>query len=221
MTSLQRDIFLDGEADQWFERNKVALESNRRDPVADVLSVVGVHPRRVLEIGCANGWRLNRLKQLFNAECIGIDPSSKAVEQGLKEFPGVNLSVGAADRIPFGPQEFDLVIFGFCFYLIDPILHFQCVAEADRVLADGGMLVISDFLTPFPYHNNYSHLEGVRSHKLEFSRYFLAHPAYNLIHRTLNHSQSELMNPDRREGIDVLVKNMHCAFPPNPYLTNK
>lgn len=216
-SSLQRDIFLAGEADQWFERNKAVLDSNRGDPVADALKIIGVKPKRVLEIGCANGWRLSRLRQAFTAECVGIDPSSRAIEQGLKEFAGIDLRVGAADRIPFAAREFDLVIFGFCFYLIDPDLHFQCVAEADRVLCDGGVLVISDFLTPFPYHNNYSHLDGVRSHKLEFSRYFLAHPGYNLIHRTLNHAQSELMNPDRREGIDILVKNMSCAFPPNPY----
>jgi ubiquinone/menaquinone biosynthesis C-methylase UbiE len=213
----QRDIFLAEEADQWFERNKKALESDRRDSVTDAVSSVGLRPKRILEIGCANGWRLDRLHRIYGAECVGIDPSGKAIAQGREEYAGLDLRVGSADQIPCQEMGFDLVIFGFCFYLVDPVLHFRCVAEADRVLQDGGALVISDFLAPIPYHNIYSHREGIRSFKLEFSRYFLAHPAYNLIHRALDLSKTELFNPDRREGVDILIKSLGNAFPFNPF----
>lgn len=213
----QRDIFLSDEADQWFERNKMALTLDRPDSVVETVSVIGIKPQRILEIGCANGWRLNHMQQLFGAECVGIDPSGKAIAQGKDAFPELDLRVGSADELPGTAGEYDLVIFGFCFYLIDPVLHFRCIAEADRVLQDDGFLAISDFLVPIPYHNVYSHREGVRSFKLEFSRYFLAHPAYNLIHRTLNHDKSDLFNPDRREGVDILVKSLANAFPFNPF----
>ncbi|HOL64126.1 MAG TPA: class I SAM-dependent methyltransferase [Accumulibacter sp.] len=213
----QRDVFLADEADQWFARNKSVLALERDDLVINSLSLVVSKPRRILEIGCANGWRLDRLHQLYAAECVGIDPSGKAVAQGREIFPALDLRVGSADAIPDIDGQFDVVIFGFCFYLIDPVLHFRCVAEADRVLSDNGILVISDFLTPIPYHNVYSHREGVRSYKLEFCRYFLAHPAYNLIHRTLNHQKSDLFNPDHREGVDILIKSLSNAFPANPF----
>lgn len=216
-TGLQKDVFLADEADQWFERNKLALSPDRSDNVVEAISAAGIRPRSVLEIGCANGWRLNRLHQLFGAACVGVDPSSKAITQGIETFPGLDLRVGSADELPGDAGEYDLVIFGFCFYLIDPILHFRCVAEADRVLLDNGFLVISDFLAPIPYHNVYSHREGVRSFKLDFSRYFLAHPAYNLIYRALDQGKSDLHNPDRREGVDILVKCLSTAFPFNPF----
>lgn len=215
--SSQRDIFLSDEADQWFDRNKTALVPDRPDPVFEAVSYVGIQPRRILEIGCANGWRLNRLHQKFGAECVGIDPSGKAITQGRETFPALDLRVGSADELPGATGEYDLVIFGFCLYLIDPNLHFRCIAEADRVLGDKGFLAIFDFLAPVPYHNIYSHREGVRSFKHEFSRYFLAHPAYNLIHRALDHGKSDLLDPDRREGVDILVKSLDNAFPFNPF----
>lgn len=216
MESIQRDVFTSGEADRWFERNRLVLKPQRDDPIVRAVEVLGLRPQRILEIGCANGWRLERLRLLCGADCWGIEPSAKAIAEGQARFDQLKLSVGTADILPYDAGAFDLVIFGFCFYLIDPTLHLRAVAEADRVLADTGMLAIFDFLTPRPYANPYSHKAGVQSHKFEFSRYFLAHPAYALIHRALDVAKGGLADPDSREAVDVLVKDMARAFPANP-----
>lgn len=213
----QRDVFLGGEADQWFERNRSVLNPERDDIVVAALEYLGARPKRILEIGCANGWRLERLRTLFHAECAGIEPSDTAVEEGRGRFAELELSVGTADSLGHQAGAFDLVIFGFCFYLVDPALHFKVVAEADRVLADGGMLAIFDFLPPTPYYNDYAHKPGMRAHKLDFSRYFLAHPGFTLVHRALDIAKGDITDPDRREGVDVLIKSMPHAFHANPF----
>lgn len=214
----QRDVFLADEADRWFERNAAQLTSDRDDVVTEALRYVDLQPERILEIGCANGYRLEALRQRYSARCCGIEPSAQAVASGSAQFPQIELQIGAADSLPHADQSFDLVIFGFCFYLIDPAMHLRCVAEADRVLRDGGYLAIFDFQSPVPYHNSYSHRPGLRSYKFEFSRYFLAHPAYNMIHRQLNTPKGAARDPDRREGVDLLLKDMDRAFPANPYV---
>jgi ubiquinone/menaquinone biosynthesis C-methylase UbiE len=217
----QKNVFLTEEADKWFERNSAHLVPDRDDVAIEALNRAKVKPERILEIGCANGYRLFTLKKLLDAQCFGIELSQKAVDAGQRKFPSLNLQVGSADSLPYEDNSFDLVIFGFCFYIIDPKLHLRCVAEADRVLQDGGMMAIFDFQSPIPYHNTYSHQPGIRTYKLEFSRFFLAHPGYSLVSRLLDNRKSELHNFDLREGVDLLVKNLANAFPPNPFLEQR
>jgi len=218
MTDRQRDLFLQGEADEWYLRNREVLLKRDSDPVLDSLAHLKLQPTSVLEVGCANGWRLELLRQHTGASVAGVDPSSAAIEEGHALYPAVDLRVGTAEELDFGDASFDLVIFGFCLYLVDPQLLFRVVAEADRVLRDGGHVVIFDFLEPTAYHNEYVHRPGVRSHKMVFSRLFTAHPAYFLIHRQLDMTGSDALAPDRRSGVDVLVKDNAGAFPVSPHV---
>ncbi len=206
--TVQKRAFISEEGDRWFERNAAALENKADDVVLSAIDKIGLRPTRVLEIGCANGWRLRHLEKL-GAECYGVEPSAKAIA----ESGNPNLLVGTADSLPFLDTDFDLVIFGFCLYLVDPALHFRAVAEADRVLQDRGVIAILDFIPPTHYFNDYSHRDGLRSHKMEFSKYFLASPAYSLVHREIG----PLKLPDDRIGVDILAKNQLHAFPRNPY----
>jgi SAM-dependent methyltransferase len=212
----QKHIFLESEGDAWFARNQQHLRALDQDIVLSTLREVGVAPKSVLEIGCANGYRVASICKEFGATGCGIDPSAMAVTDGRCRYPSLSLGVGTADRLPFAEGQFDLVIFGFCLYLVDPRLHLRCVAEADRVLADGGLLAIYDFIEPIPFQNKYVHREGVRSYKMEFSRYFLASPAYRLLRRNMN--IPGLPQPDQSIGVDVLSKNLGTAFPPNPFV---
>jgi len=62
-TPSQRDAFLQGEGDAWFKRNVRVLDTDieRRaadDPIIAAVKHHRVKPRRILEIGASNGWRL-------------------------------------------------------------------------------------------------------------------------------------------------------------------
>jgi ubiquinone/menaquinone biosynthesis C-methylase UbiE len=213
----QKQVFLAGEGDAYFRRNAERLVTREQDIVIAALRENRVKAASVLEIGCANGHRLATLADTIGAKGAGIDPSQEAVDAGRAKYPELDLRIGTADKIPFADASFDLVIFGFCFYLVDPSSHFQAVAEADRVLHDGGCLAILDFITPFPYTNEYVHMKGVSSHKMEFARYFTAHPGYTLVGRRLELMSDDRPTIDNRIGVDLLVKDMQTAFPPNPF----
>ncbi|MGB8402255.1 class I SAM-dependent methyltransferase [Bradyrhizobium sp.] len=214
----QKEVFLGGEGDAWYGRNEQHLRQPGPDIVLDTLEEMRIAPKSVLEIGCADGYRVAQICERFGGTGFGIEPSSKAVADGRSRYPSLSLEVGTADILPFADGQFDLVIFGFCLYLVDPRLHLRCVAEADRVLGEGGLLVIYDFIEPAPYYNEYAHRPGIRSHKMEFSRFFLASPGYRLLRRNMALSERGIAKPDQSVGVDVLVKNYATAFPPNPFV---
>ena len=217
----QRDAFLKGEGDAWYRRNLAASERSdrsRSDPILQLVEKMEHCPTTVLEIGCSDGWRLNELMRAGARECFGIDPSQAAIEAGKRQYPDLRLEVGTADRLPQLPGKLELIIFGFCLYLCDPIDHFRIVAEADGLLRDRGSLIIYDFDPPFPYRNEYAHASGLYSYKLDFTRLFLAHPHYSLRERRSSlHGPARPMYPDNRVAVARLEKNIAIAWPSKPW----
>src|SRR5215813_11475626 len=107
--SSQKNVFLESEGDAWYARNQQHLLAPGQDIVLTTLREAGVAPKSVLEIGCANGYRIADICQEFGARGCGIDPSSRAVADGRSRYPSLSLEVGTADRLPFAEGQFDLV----------------------------------------------------------------------------------------------------------------
>jgi ubiquinone/menaquinone biosynthesis C-methylase UbiE len=214
----QKSEFLRGEGDAWFERNRGAFDP-QHDPVITGLFELGQSPRRVLEIGCADGARLSVLHEIFSSECCGIDPSTDAIRSAKSRDKNLDVSVGTADKLDFADSQFDLVIFGFCLYLCDVSDHFAIAREADRVLADGGVLVIYDFSSSIPFKNKYSHRSGISSYKMDWTKMFTWHPSYRLIIRRYRESVlgGRTFSPNEAIVADFLRKDVTAAFPSNPW----
>lgn len=203
----QSETFLKSEGDAWHKRNK--KKPRFPDPVLDAIDKLGLQPRSVLELGCGDGWRLERLK---NAKChiMGYDPSTMAIEEGKKR--GLNIEVADAKEGLYFTKEryYEMIIFGFCLYLVDRDDLQMIAGLADRALKDGGHIIIHDFLderpTPDgPYRIKYKHKEGVWSYHMDYSKLWLANPAYREVYRTYKEIES---------GVVVLKKyNGHDAIP--------
>ncbi len=178
----QKNIFFNGEGDQWFLRNRNNLLGS--SDIIKAITSTNIIPKKVLEIGCSNGYILNDINKLFNCECYGIEPSVIAIADG-KKFNNINLQVGTADNLPFEDNSFDVIIFGFCLYLCDRKDLFKIAYEADRCLNSGGFIIIKDFFVSKPYKNAYKHKEGVYSYKMDYSKMFSWNPSYNLISNTI------------------------------------
>lgn len=217
-TPHQRDEFLASEGDQWFARNRSALDatSPARERIVDRLA--GQMPpgraARVLEIGCGPGHNLALLASRRPIEGHGIDPSSDAIACGTARHPQLRLQVGTADALPFADGAFDLVWFGFCLYLVDRPLLYRVVAEADRVLADGGLLAILDFDPGAPCARPYHHRPGLMSYKMDYAALFLANPAYVLVDKlSTSHTTGEWEpDPQERVALTLCRKNFEQAY---------
>lgn len=219
---LQKELFASAEGDHYYERNRTKLDVLRKgasnDAVVRVLTAISMEPRSILEIGCSNGWRLDVLRERYSATCSGIDPSQKAIEDGTRSFPGLDLRQGVADQLPYPDAGFDLVIFGFCLYLCDRRDLFRIAAEADRVLADEGHLAIFDFHPPFSYRKAYAHCAGVFTYKMDYAGLFTWHPSYTTVHlEVFADAPGKSRLPDERMSVAVLRKDPCRAYPNDPF----
>ena len=156
---------------------------------------------KVLEIGCSDGWRLEKLRNQFRVDVHGIDPSLLAIHTGRKSNPNIHLQQGTADRLYFPDNQFDVVIFGFCLYLVDREDLIKVVAECDRVLKPGGEVIIYDWYTNDAYANDNKHYKGLRSFKRDYSEMFLWNPCYYK-----KYFNKDGDNPDDYVAISVLEK---------------
>lgn len=110
----QGEVFAGSEGDRWFARNHQALD--RFDPAADpplrALELYDLKPRKVLEIGAANGFRLAEIYRRHGAKIVAVEPSMDALRDGAGRFPAVEFVRGQAHAIPL-EEQFDLVIVNF------------------------------------------------------------------------------------------------------------
>lgn len=174
----QKDIFMQGAGDAWLNRNRNQL--GLHDPVTELIIKLGLKPTSVLEVGCADGWRLEQLRMKFGARVHGVEPSMEAgIEAAERRVPVHQMT---ASCLPVVDGGFDMVIYGFCLYVTDPEDWLLIASEGDRALRAGGHIIIHDFAAPGEtYSVRYEHDDRVLSHHFDFQRLWLAHPRYERV----------------------------------------
>ncbi len=206
----QKSTFLATEGDAWFERNEAALASRdwSNEPVTMRLQrILGTNKKRILEIGCGDGSRLEYLHRRHGYDVSGIDPSEKAVARAVER--GVRATRSTADSLPFENSCFDAVVFGFCLYLCDDQDLFRIAHEAHRVLADPGWMLLLDFDAPAPVYRPYRHVPGLVSRKMDYKSMFLWHPAYTLASYEKFHHSELQWTDDPAEWVSLACLRKH------------
>lgn len=197
MVERQKTEFLSTEANNWFNRNKNNIESYdpNKDFILNKIQSYKIRPNSVLEIGCADGYRLNELRKRYSCFTFGVEPSIDAVEYGNKHYDGVTLFVGTSDELGSIPDSsIDLIILNFVFHWIDRDLLLKSCAEIDRVLINDGILMIGDFFPGLPEINTYHHptLNKVYTFKQDYESIFLSTKLYSLVDKSsYNHSKKD------------------------------
>lgn len=207
----QSQEFLNGEADNWYLRNKD--KPRLPDPVIEAMQAAELKPKAVLEVGCGTGWRLAEIKKIFGSRfCEGIDASKKAVSNRVHE----SICVGeAATALAALPEDdlYDCIIFGFCLYLVDRKDLLSIVGHTDRILRNKGHIIIHDFLpdpddAPFaPYRRRYEHKEGLWSYKMDYAALWLSNPIYENVYSSFQGFG------DDRTTVTILQKDLASGFP--------
>lgn len=218
----QKEAFLSYEANAWFERNKQILlnYSKDKDRVISLIKDYNLNPGNVLEVGCSAGYRLDGIKKVFNTCSVyGIEPSEKALEYGRENFPDVNFIHGTADNMSsFENDSMDIIIVGFVFYVIDRNSLFKVIAEIDRVLKNGGILIIVDFFSETSLKNAYQHIKDFSafSFKQNYDEIFTSSKLYYLLDKsTMNHSEKLLdatNNYHDKYSVSLLKKDISASY---------
>jgi SAM-dependent methyltransferase len=218
----QRAQFIAGEGDAYYARNASpsrlaeggsALADD--DPVLATLRPLALAPRSVLEIGASDGARLEALRVHRPSACyVALEPSHLALAASAVRFPALRRARATAERLPFARASFELVILGFCLYLVDREDLFSVAAEVDRVLAPGGHVVVFDFLPDAPHRRRYAHADGAYSFKMDHARMFTWNPAYlRVAQQTFTHPGGDAQSADDRLAVSVLRRDLARGWP--------
>jgi ubiquinone/menaquinone biosynthesis C-methylase UbiE len=109
---------------------------------------------RVLDVGCGTG-RLAAELAGRGARVWGVDPSPEMLAVARAKAPqGVGFKQGRAERLPFRDGWFDRAVYTLVVHLVD---RAAALAEALRVLAPGGLVVVASFE---PAHFDHYFLNG-------------------------------------------------------------
>lgn len=220
--SNQKESFLSYEANAWFDRNYQVIKNYdfNRDRVISLIKEYNLDPQSVLEIGSSAGYRINAIKNIYK-ECnvFGIDPSEKAIKYGNEHFQDINLIHGTADNLEdFEKQSIDIVIVGFVLYVIDREILFKVVSEIDRVLKNGGILIIVDFFSEKSLKNVYEHIDEFQAYsfKQNYDEIFTSSKLYYLLDKsTWSHSEKVLDATDNyfdKYSISLLKKDINASY---------
>jgi len=117
--------------------------------------VEGQHIKTILDLGCGTGRFSEALAMRFHAEVIGIDPSTKMLDQarGKQHDARIRYEPGHGESIPLPDDSVDLIFMSMVFHHFDnPTL---ATGECRRVLRSGGTVFlrggIRDHIALYPY----------------------------------------------------------------------
>lgn len=107
-------------------------------PREAVAWALGTTPLRVLELGAGTG-KLTEVLLDLGHDVFATEPDEKMLDVLSTKLPDLRATVGTAEQIPAGDQQYDVVVAGQAFHWFDPL---TALPEISRVLAPGGRLVL-------------------------------------------------------------------------------
>lgn len=98
-------------------------------------------PRKILDIGCASGWFLSRLKHYFpKATCVGVDVYKEAILYGKKRYPYLRLHHADGHTLSFPNNSVDVIV---CCEMLEHVENPKKVLlEIKRILSKDGIAVV-------------------------------------------------------------------------------
>ena len=90
--------------------------------------------QRVLDVGCGPGALTAVLAERLGAEAVSaVDPSEPFVAAARERHPGVAVEEAAAERLPFGDEEFDAALAELVVhFMADPVAGLREMARVTR-----------------------------------------------------------------------------------------
>ena len=152
--------------DYW---NKVADEKNFSTPFQiEILSKYINKTMKILDVGCGYGRTLRELYDRGYRNLIGIDFSSKMIDRARLLNPNISFEVSNGKKLDFEDNSIDCVILlAVLTCIIDEDSQKALIREIHRILKNGGILYINDFLV----NDSDMYLKRYERYKDTYSQY--------------------------------------------------
>jgi ubiquinone/menaquinone biosynthesis C-methylase UbiE len=185
---------------------------------AIAIAVAGRAPR-IVDVGASNGWRAALISDAVGGTAVAVDPSREALADGRTRYPRVRFCEGVASDLPLERECADLVIVSFVLHWLARPRLMAAFSEIDRILVDGGYLLLGDFLPEMPTRVAYHHRRDcdIWTYKQDYARAFVASGLYTETQRVIiDHRTGAVATaavaPHDRCAISVLRKNLEGQY---------
>ena len=168
---------LEIEGRRYFQKNiknnkKYAISNTGGDVLLKVLDIINIKPKNILEIGCANGVKLELINKFYtekNYKCnlYGAEISKYVVRQ-FKKKKNINIYNYSSLEINKFKVSFDIIICGYFLYLLDRKEIFRQFDLILKKLNNEGYLIINDFSVPYPMWNKNQHIKNMITYKSNY-----------------------------------------------------
>ena len=173
------------EADKWFLRNIRSYNNNSFDErIINLIKNNNLKADKILEIGCANGNKLNQYSKLLKSKKnYGIDLSKEAILNGKKKYKNLNLLNISSLEIDKIKLNFDLIICGFFLYHLDRELIFHQFNLIYKKINKNGLLLINDFDPLFKHSNRDLNTKNLMSYKMSYDNFLVESGLFEMIYK--------------------------------------
>ena len=173
---------------KWFSRNKKHILNKMSDKydekIDDLIKTNNLKAKNILELGCSNGYKLIKYKELLKSKnCYGIDVSKKAILDGKKRYKGLKLLNYSSLEINKIKLKFDLVICGFFLYQLDRDYIFQQFDLIYKKLNENGLLLIRDFDPLFKHTNTDFNNKKLNTYKMSYDNFLIESGLFEMIYK--------------------------------------
>jgi ubiquinone/menaquinone biosynthesis C-methylase UbiE len=131
-----------------FKGSADAMRRQALVPLAELLRGRRIREQRLLDVACGTGRFLGFVKQNYpRLPAVGLDLSEAYLRRARRELGAwswVELTLGAAEALPFRDTSFDLVSCIYLFHELPRPVRERAAAEFARVLRPRGRLVLVD-----------------------------------------------------------------------------
>lgn len=183
-------------------RDQIELSNN----IYNATKTFNSLPREVLDIGCAFGGTIFELKNKFeHTRFFGIDPGQNSIELANKNLKDERISFleGFSDDLPFQDNKFDIVILTYVLQWIPRNLLIKTISEVDRVVKNGGLVYIEEYLPNKPITSKSHHHDQIYIFKDNYSEFFTVYPWFKEVYRRVIQIEN---GEDQQRNISVIRK---------------
>jgi ubiquinone/menaquinone biosynthesis C-methylase UbiE len=112
------------------------------DFIKKLLKRVDLENKKILEVGCGDGFRTYQFSKTKGIQIIAIDPDIERIALAKSKYGRKNIIyiISRAEKLPFKTKRFDIVIFTLSLHHIK--LPKKALQETRRVLKNKGLVVI-------------------------------------------------------------------------------
>ena len=180
-----KNLLLVKNKNNWFYRNKKNIINHNDDEhINELIRINNLKAKNILEIGCSNGYKLIKYKELLKSNnCYGVDLSKEAILDGKKRYKNLKLLKLSSLDINKIKLNFDLIICGFFLYQLDRNLIFEQFNLIYKKLNKNGYLLIRDFDPLFKHTNTDFNNKKLRTFKMNYDNFLTESGLFELIYK--------------------------------------